>query len=116
MSYFDGCILTGMMTTLSTKGQTVIPESIREQARLKTADKLDVGYINGPVVMRKRVPLTPSQGRALSFDTNVVASVSFWRGKPFDCLAAWAQGRCRAFVSPQFLAEYGDTIEELGEA
>ena len=50
------------------------------------------------------------------FDTNVVASASFWRGKPFDCLAAWARGRCRAFVSPQFLAEYGDTIEELGEA
>jgi predicted nucleic acid-binding protein len=25
------------------------------------------------------------------FDTNVVASASFWRGTPFDCLAAWAQ-------------------------
>jgi AbrB family looped-hinge helix DNA binding protein len=65
VSYSGGCILTGMMTTLSTKGQTVIPESIREQARLKTGDKLDVGYINGLVVMRKRVPLTPSQARAL---------------------------------------------------
>jgi uncharacterized protein len=47
------------------------------------------------------------------FDTNVVASASFWRGKPFDCLAAWARGRCRAFVSPQLLAEYCETIEEL---
>ena len=47
------------------------------------------------------------------FDTNVVASASFWRGKPFDCLAAWAWGHCQAFVSPQFLAEYCDTIEEL---
>ena len=26
------------------------------------------------------------------FDTNVVASATFWRGAPFDCLAAWAQG------------------------
>ena len=47
------------------------------------------------------------------FDTNVVVSASFWRGKPFDCLTAWARGRCRAFVSPQLLAEYCDTIEEL---
>jgi uncharacterized protein len=47
------------------------------------------------------------------FDTNVVVSASFWRGKPFDCLAAWARGHCRAFVSPQLLAEYGETIEEL---
>jgi AbrB family looped-hinge helix DNA binding protein len=54
-----------MITTLSTKGQTVIPESIREQARLKAGDKLDVGYINGLVVLRNKVPLTPAQARAL---------------------------------------------------
>jgi putative PIN family toxin of toxin-antitoxin system len=47
------------------------------------------------------------------FDTNVVASASFWRGTPFDCLAAWAQGRCEAVVSPALLAEYYETIEEL---
>ena len=47
------------------------------------------------------------------FDTNVVASASFWRGAPFDCLAAWAQGRCAAVVSPSLLAEYHETIEEL---
>ena len=38
--------------------------------------------------------------------TNVVASASFWRGAPFDCLAAWAQGRCQAEVSAALLAEY----------
>jgi AbrB family looped-hinge helix DNA binding protein len=54
-----------MITTLSTKGQAVIPETIREQARLKTGDKLDVGYVNGLVILRKRVPLTPAQARAL---------------------------------------------------
>jgi len=43
----------------------------------------------------------------------VVASASFWRGPPFDCLAAWAQGRCQAVVSPALLAEYHETIEEL---
>ena len=47
------------------------------------------------------------------FDTNVVASASFWRGKPFDCLTAWAQGKCEAVVSPAVLAEYHETVEEL---
>jgi putative PIN family toxin of toxin-antitoxin system len=47
------------------------------------------------------------------FDTNVVASACFWRGAPFDCLAAWAQGRCEAVVSPPLLAEYHETVEEL---
>jgi uncharacterized protein len=47
------------------------------------------------------------------FDTNVVASATFWRGAPFTCLAAWAQGHCEAVVSPALLAEYHETIEEL---
>ena len=47
------------------------------------------------------------------FDTNVVVSACFWRGAPFDCLAAWAQGRCAAVVSPPLLAEYHETFEEL---
>ncbi len=47
------------------------------------------------------------------FDTSVVASASFWRGKPFDCLMAWAQGPGEAVVSPALLAEYHETIEEL---
>jgi putative PIN family toxin of toxin-antitoxin system len=47
------------------------------------------------------------------FDTNVVASASFWQGAPFDCLAAWAQGRTEAVVSAALLAEYHETMEEL---
>lgn len=47
------------------------------------------------------------------FDTDVVASASFWRGPPFGCLAAWAQGRCEAAVSPPLLVEYHETVEEL---
>ena len=47
------------------------------------------------------------------FDTNVVASATFWRGAPFDCLVAWSQGRCEAIVSPSLLAEYHETIDEL---
>lgn len=49
----------------------------------------------------------------VAFDINVVASASFWRGKPFDCLTAWAQGKCKAAISPALLAEYHETIEEL---
>ena len=47
------------------------------------------------------------------FDTNCVASATFWRGAPFDSLVAWAQGRCEAIVSPALLAEYHETIDEL---
>jgi putative PIN family toxin of toxin-antitoxin system len=47
------------------------------------------------------------------FDTNVVASASFWRGAPFDCLAAWAAGRCEAAASPELLAEYHETLARL---
>ncbi len=54
-----------MIATVSVKGQTVIPEAIREQARIKPGDRLDVGYANGLVVMRKRRRLTPARVRSL---------------------------------------------------
>lgn len=47
------------------------------------------------------------------FDTNVVASASFWRGTPFECLTLWAEAKCEAVVSAALLAEYQETIEEL---
>ena len=47
------------------------------------------------------------------FDTNVVASASFWRGAPYDCLRAWVERRCEAAVSPPLLAEYHETVLEL---
>jgi hypothetical protein len=43
----------------------VIPESIREAARLRAGDTLDVGYAHGMIILRKRVPLTPAKIRAL---------------------------------------------------
>jgi AbrB family looped-hinge helix DNA binding protein len=54
-----------MIATVSVKGQTVIPEAIREQARIKAGDRLDVGYANGLIVMRKRRALTPARVRSL---------------------------------------------------
>jgi len=54
-----------MIANLSVKGQMVIPEAIREQARLKTGDQLDVGYANGLIVLRKRQTLTPARVRSL---------------------------------------------------
>lgn len=54
-----------MIATVSVKGQTVIPEAIREQARIKAGDQLDVGYSGGLIVMRKRQTLTPSRVRSL---------------------------------------------------
>jgi AbrB family looped-hinge helix DNA binding protein len=54
-----------MITTVSVKGQTVIPAPIREVARIRTGDQLDVGFSGGLIVMRKRQPLTPSRIRTL---------------------------------------------------
>ncbi len=54
-----------MKATLSSKGQLVIPEAIREQARLKQGDEMDVGYCDGMIVLRKRRPLTPTRIRSL---------------------------------------------------
>lgn len=54
-----------MIAKVSVKGQTVIPEAVREQARIKSGDELDVGYANGLIVMRKRQALTPARIRSL---------------------------------------------------
>jgi len=54
-----------MTAKVSVKGQTVIPEAIREMARIKAGDELDVGYSSGLIVMRKRKGLTPRRVRAL---------------------------------------------------
>jgi AbrB family looped-hinge helix DNA binding protein len=54
-----------MIATVSVKGQTVIPEAIREMARIKAGDQLDVGYSGGLIVMRKRQALTPARVRSL---------------------------------------------------
>jgi AbrB family looped-hinge helix DNA binding protein len=54
-----------MIAKVSVKGQTVIPEAIREQARIKAGDQLEVGYSGGLIVMRKRRGLTPARVRAL---------------------------------------------------
>lgn len=50
-----------MVAKISVKGQTVIPEAIREQARLRKGDELDVGYANGLIVMRKRQPMNAAR-------------------------------------------------------
>ena len=54
-----------MIAKVSVKGQTVIPEAIREMARIKAGDQLDVGYSGGLIVMRKRQSLTPARVRSL---------------------------------------------------
>ena len=54
-----------MIANVSVKGQMVIPEAIREQARIKSGDELDVGYANGLIVLRKRQAMTPARVRSL---------------------------------------------------
>ena len=54
-----------MLTRVSSKGQTVIPTAIRDMARIGPGDELDVGYVGGMIIMRKRRPLTKDQVRTL---------------------------------------------------
>ncbi len=54
-----------MIAKVSVKGQMVIPEAIREQARIRAGDQLEVGYCSGLIVMRKRKGLSPARVRAL---------------------------------------------------
>jgi AbrB family looped-hinge helix DNA binding protein len=54
-----------MVARISFKGQMVIPKAIREQARLRKGDELDVGYANGLIVMRKRQPLNAARVRKM---------------------------------------------------
>ena len=54
-----------MLTKVSSKGQTVIPAAIREMARIRPGDELEVGCSNGLIVMRKHRPLTAARVRKL---------------------------------------------------
>ena len=65
-----------MIAKVSVKGQTVIPESIREQARIKSGDELDVGYSGGLIVMRKRRALTPARVRSLLLSGRALPSMT----------------------------------------
>ena len=46
-------------------------------------------------------------------DTNIVASATFWRGKPAHCLEAWAMGRFDLALSHPILTEYEEVIARL---
>jgi AbrB family looped-hinge helix DNA binding protein len=54
-----------MIAKVSVKGQMVIPEAVREQARISPGDEVEIGYANGLIVLRKRRPLTPARVRSL---------------------------------------------------
>jgi AbrB family looped-hinge helix DNA binding protein len=54
-----------VIAKVSLKGQMVIPEAIREQARISPGDEVEIGYTNGLIVLRKRRTLTPACVRSL---------------------------------------------------
>ena len=65
---------------------------------------------------------SPSSGRlkkrARSADDRrsryqIVASATFWRGKPAHCLEAWALGKYELAVSHPILTEYEEVIARL---
>jgi len=48
-------------------------------------------------------------------DTNIVASAMFWRGKPANCLEAWALGKYELAIIHPILAEYEEVVARLVE-
>ena len=46
-------------------------------------------------------------------DTNILASATYWRGKPAHCLEAWVLGRYDLAVSHPILTEYERVVAEL---
>jgi uncharacterized protein len=46
-------------------------------------------------------------------DTNIIASATFWRGKPAHCLEAWVLGRYELAISHPILAEYEEVVARL---
>lgn len=46
-------------------------------------------------------------------DTNVVISGIFWKGAPFEILAAWQQQRFLLVISPPILDEYRRVLDEM---
>jgi putative PIN family toxin of toxin-antitoxin system len=46
-------------------------------------------------------------------DTNIVASATFWRGKPAHCLEAWVLRRFDLALSHPILTEYEEVIARL---
>lgn len=53
------------VTKVSVNGQVMIPDAVWAQARINDGDELDVGYVNGLIVLRKRQPLTSARARSL---------------------------------------------------
>src|SRR6266571_6626386 len=46
-------------------------------------------------------------------DTNIVASATYWRGKPAHCLEAWANGKYELAISHPILSEYEEIVARL---
>ena len=46
-------------------------------------------------------------------DTNIVASATYWRGKPAHCLEAWVNGKFDLAISHPILSEYEEVVSRL---
>jgi len=57
--------------TVSSKYQIVIPKRIREEARIKPGDVLDVIYLNGSIVLARVPEVGDMFGVLPGIDTNV---------------------------------------------
>lgn len=54
-----------MNAILTADGKLALPEELRHDAHLNPGDTLEVQLYNGTIVLRKHLPLSPDQCRAL---------------------------------------------------
>jgi len=48
-------------------------------------------------------------------DTNIVASATYWRGKPAHCLEAWVNSKFDLAISHPVLSEYEEVVARLAK-
>ena len=46
-------------------------------------------------------------------DTNIIASATYWRGKPARCLEEWLLGKYELAISHPILSEYEEVVARL---
>lgn len=80
-----------MLTKVSSKGQMVIPKSVRAMARIDPGDELEVGFSGGMIVLRKPEPLNSDRVRRLLKEGRRLPEISV---EDEDAVAA-ALGRVR---------------------
>lgn len=84
-----------MITTVSSKGQVVLPKALRKLARIAEGDKLEVGYSGGMLVLRKPEPLDAQKVRRLLKEGRALPELDEESSAEVDAAIRRVRGRAR---------------------